>query len=126
LAPASSDIRNVEDEVARELTRLHVESYGVGAGVARAHVLDDLVICVLDDIELLPNERFMIEAGRERDVLEIRSRYQDAIETAFRAAVERATGRRVISFASQTRLDPNYAIEIFRLAPRQEGDEAQG
>ena len=38
-----------------------------------------------------------------------------AIETTFRAAVERATGRRVVSFASVIKLDPNYSVEIFRL-----------
>jgi hypothetical protein len=44
--------------------------------------------------------------------------FQEAIETTFSSAVERATGRRVIAFLSQTNLDPNFAVEIFRLAPR--------
>jgi hypothetical protein len=43
-------------------------------------------------------------------------RYQQAIETTFRAAVERATGRRVVSFASITKLSPHYVVEVFRLA----------
>jgi hypothetical protein len=51
-------------------------------------------------------------------VVEMRSRYEAAIETTFQAAVERATGRRVVSFVSATKLSPNYAVEIFRLGPR--------
>ncbi len=50
-------------------------------------------------------------------MIEVRARYQQAIETTFRAAVERATGRRVVSFVSVTKLDPNYIVEIFPLAP---------
>ena len=42
---------------------------------------------------------------------------EQAIETTFRSAVERATGRRVVSFASATKLAPNYVVEVFRLGP---------
>ena len=52
-------------------------------------------------------------------VIEVRGRYQQAIETTFRAAVERITGRRVTSFASVTKLEPNYVVEIFRLGEPQ-------
>ena len=44
------------------------------------------------------------------------ARYEAAIETTFQAAVERATGRRVVSFVSATKLSPNYAVEIFHAA----------
>lgn len=53
-------------------------------------------------------------------MVEVRSRYQQAIEATFRAAVERATGRTVVSFVSATRLDPHWSIEVFRLAPETE------
>lgn len=44
---------------------------------------------------------------------------QKAIEPTFRAAVERATGRRVIGFASHIQLEePRFMAEIFRLEPR--------
>jgi uncharacterized protein YbcI len=75
---------------------------------------------LLDDLELLPSEEFMVDAGEADSVLEVRARYQRAIEATFCSAVERATGRRVISFASNTKLDPNYGIEIFRLGPHEE------
>jgi hypothetical protein len=56
-------------------------------------------------------------------VLNLRSKYQQAIETTFSAAVERATGRRVIAFASHTVLHPHFAVEIFRLEPHPEAEE---
>jgi hypothetical protein len=46
--------------------------------------------------------------------------YQQAIETTFRAAVEGTTGRRVVSFASITKLSPNYVVEVFPLGPGKE------
>lgn len=112
------DHAELESALAVELLRIHKESYGRGAGSARVHYLQDTVICLMDDLELLPNEVFLIKEGHGDGVVEVRSRYQQAIEVTFRAAVERATGRSVVSFASATRLDPNWSIEVFRLAPK--------
>jgi uncharacterized protein YbcI len=108
--------RDAEEELARELLQILESSYGKGARQARVHVLGDMVFCVLDGIELLPNEQFLVDNGKASSVIEVRLQYQQAIETTFRAAVERATGRRVVSFASVTKIDPNYAVEVFRLA----------
>jgi uncharacterized protein YbcI len=105
------------DQLENELMRIHLDSYGKGAARAEVTITDDMVYCLLDDLELLPNEEFLLESGRGDAVIEVRSKYQQAIETTFRAAVERATGRRVVSFASITNLDPPYVVEIFRLAP---------
>lgn len=105
----------ISTQLEAELLRIHVESYGKGAREAKVYVHEDSVFCILDGLELLPNEEFMISAGKGDAVIDIRLRFQQAIETTFRAAVERATGRSVVSFASITKLDPNYACEIFRL-----------
>ena len=110
----------VSAQVGEELLRLHAETYGKGAQRAQVVVCEDVVYCMLDGLELLPNEEFMVDAGRGDAVVELRLTYQQAIETTFRAAVERATGRRVVSFASITKLSPNYAVEVFRLGPRKE------
>ena len=102
-----------------ELLRIHEESYGASARRVRVHLLADAVICFLDELQLMPSEEFLIDAGRGQAVIELRNEFQQAIETTFRAAVERATGRRVNSFVSATKLAPNYAVEIFRLAPHE-------
>jgi uncharacterized protein YbcI len=111
---------DVERDVAEEILRVHRESWGKGARSSHAHVLDDVVVCFLDDLELLPNEELLVEAGKGELVVEVRRRYQQAVETSFRAAVERATGRRVTSFLSVTELAPNSSVEIFRLGPAEE------
>jgi uncharacterized protein YbcI len=74
------------------------------------------VVVVLDDPELLPNEKFLLENGKHDTVVQVRSQYQQAIQASFRAAVERATGRRVIGFASTTSIDEHpFVAEIFKL-----------
>jgi uncharacterized protein YbcI len=116
------DVERMQHALARDLLKIHEDSYGRGAGRVRVHILDDAVVCFLDDLELLPNEKTLIDAGDGDPVVHMRMRYQQAIEATFRAAVERATARRVISFASITKLSPNYAVEIFRLEAAPTGE----
>jgi uncharacterized protein YbcI len=108
--------REVHDEIAREILRIHEESYGAGAGAAHAVVLDNWVMVILDDLELLPNEKFLVESGKQEAVAHVRSQYQQAIQSSFRAAIERATGREVVGYASTSSVEgPTFAVEIFRL-----------
>jgi uncharacterized protein YbcI len=106
----------VEDEISREILRIHEESYGKGASAAHTYVGSGYVVVVLDDPELLPNERFLLENGDRDTVAQVRTQYQHAIQASFRAAVERATGRRVIGFASTTSFDDHrFVAELFKL-----------
>lgn len=108
----------VAEAVCRDILAIQRDSYGRGAENVKAHVLDDTVIVILDGLELLPNEEFMIGRGQADAVRELREHFQQAIESTFRAAVERATGRRVTGFASHVQLDePRFAVEVFRLEP---------
>lgn len=110
--------RAVEEEIRRDILAIHRDSYGRSAGNARAHVMDDTVIVILDDLELLPNEEFLIAHGRSDAVKDVREQYQQAIRPTFAAAVERATGRRVVGFTSHAEVDESrFAVEIFRLGP---------
>jgi hypothetical protein len=122
-APVSEEhgpAQDVEVAIATELLRILEDSYGTGAGFAKAYVHDENVVVFFDDLKLQRSEEYLIGAGESKAVTDVRHHYQQAIETTFRAAVERATGRRVISFASITKLDPHYAVEIFRLGPAKE------
>lgn len=106
----------VTDEISREILRIHEESYGNGAGDAHTYIGEDFVVVVLDDLELLPNEKFLLDNGERDTVVQVRTRYQHAIQATFRAAIERATGRTVIGFASTTSIEePRFAAEIFKL-----------
>ena len=74
------------------------------------------MVVLLDDIELLPNEKFLLESGDVDTVTQVRLKYQQAIQSSFRAAVERATGRTVIGFASTNSVEePRFMAEIFKL-----------
>ncbi|TMM12668.1 MAG: DUF2294 family protein [Actinobacteria bacterium] len=105
------------ETLALELLAILEESYGRTAEKATVHMVDDAVVVFLDGLSFHPSERFLIEKGEGEMVLRTRSAYEDAIQATFQAAVERATGRRVTSFASATKLDPPYSVEVFRLAP---------
>ena len=107
--------------ISSEMARIHRESYGSGASSVRTYVHDDLVLSVLD-VELLPAEAVVIAQGRSDLVLEMRSSFQLELETSFTAAVERATGRKVVAFLSDTHLDPPFVTELFRLGPARELD----
>jgi uncharacterized protein YbcI len=100
--------------ISREMVRIHNDSYGQTAGPARTYILDDVILSVID-IELLPSEKVLVQAGRAELVQEVRHGFQQALESAFKAAVERATGRSVIAFVSETHIDPDFAVELFRL-----------
>ena len=96
--------------------RIHEESYGKGASKAHTYLGNGYVIVVMDDPELLPNEAFLLENGKHDTVVQVRTQYQHAIQATFRAAVERATGRKVIGFASMTSVDEHpFVAEIFKL-----------
>lgn len=111
--------RAVTDAITEELLHIHRQSYGGGAERAVTHMVDETLIVLLDGLELLPNEEFLVGNGEEDAVSRLRTQYQKAIEPTFRAAVERATGRRVIAFASHVTLEgPRFALEVFRLEPR--------
>jgi hypothetical protein len=46
----------------------------------------------------------------------VRTQYQHAIRSSFSAAIERATGRTVVGFASTTSIEePRFMAEVFRL-----------
>ena len=108
--------QEVEDEISREILRIHEESYGNGAGGAHTYLGNGYVVVVLDDPELLPNEKFLLDSGKHDTVVQVRSQYQHAIQATFRAAIERATGRKVIGFASTTSFDEHrFVAEIFKL-----------
>jgi uncharacterized protein YbcI len=108
--------QEVTEEISREILRIHEESYGKGAASAQTFLGEHYVIVVLDDLELLPNEKLLLETGRGDTVMQVRTQYQHAIRSSFSAAIERATGRTVVGFASTTSFDdPHFVAEVFRL-----------
>jgi hypothetical protein len=86
---------------------------------SKSLLIDDTLVVLLEGLELLPNEEFLIANGHADTVEHVRREYQKAIEPTFRAAVERASGRAVRAFSSHVALgDDPFIVEIFRLKPR--------
>jgi uncharacterized protein YbcI len=111
--------QRIAASVAEQLLQIHEESYGRAARSAKSHLIDDTLIVLLEGLELLPNEEFLVTNGHGETVAHVRSQYQKAIEPTFRAAAERATGRRVRAFSSHVQLgDDPFIVEIFRLEPK--------
>lgn len=111
-------VEQVKDEIARELGRIHEDSYGVAP--SRVEVaLHQNFITVLMDVGLTRGEETLVNAGASETVVASREAFQRAIAATFSAVVERATGRRVEQFASRAIIDEGgaWASEIFRLAP---------
>ena len=112
--PATAEVVR---ELKLEIAAIHVKSYGEEIKRIQVSVLDDTVIAVLD-ISLLSHEQLVNAAGGGNSVRQVRKSYQEAIGATFIAAVEHATGRRVVGFVSDTHLDPPFSVEVFRLGPR--------
>ncbi|HKG35937.1 MAG TPA: Na-translocating system protein MpsC family protein [Solirubrobacterales bacterium] len=116
MADAQPTAKQVQDEIAREIERVHVESYGAGASNIDVQVSENLVVVIID-VELAKNEQTLVHAGREESVQNTREAFQQAIAPTFTAIIERATGRRVNSFASRMIMEPPWSVELFRLEP---------
>jgi len=106
--------------ISNAIARIHREHYGRGAGRARTVMGDDYVICFLEDI-YTPVERTLIDAGRFDAVQETRNAFQETMRSNFVAAVQQATGRKVVGFLSQVHVDPDVAVETFMLEPETDG-----
>lgn len=110
------DSAAISATISEQITAIHVETYATPITHVTTHVLDDLVVAVLD-IELSTIEQRMVTSGGGELVHQLRHAVQHEEEASFRAVVERATGRRVVGFASHTHLDPPWVAEVFRLGP---------
>jgi uncharacterized protein YbcI len=77
---------------------------------------DELLACVMGGV-YTDVEKTMIEIQRETVVQATRSAFQNAMEHRFIDVVQRLSGRRVLSFISNSHVGPDLEIELFVLAP---------
>jgi uncharacterized protein YbcI len=106
----------VRSAISQAIVRIHADHYGKGATQAKTYVVDDLIVTVLRDV-LTVAERTLIEVDRADTVRDVRASFQFGLEATFRAAVERLTGRRVLSFMSQVDPERGLGVELFLLQP---------
>jgi uncharacterized protein YbcI len=114
--------------ISNGLVRLHTRYYGKGPTRAKSYLINDAIICLLEE-GFTTVERTLIDEGRGEAVHEIRRTFQQAMETQFTEVVEEASGRKVIAYLSQVHVDPDLAVELFMLSPADEpgpdGDAAK-
>lgn len=102
--------------ISNMVVRLTSQYTGRGPTKARTHINDDLVTVVLQD-SLTKGERTLIGHGDRELVLSTRRAFQDAMRDDLVAGIHEILGRDVAAFLSANHADPDYAVEIFILAP---------
>jgi len=115
-APRAQMDGAMRSAISQAIVRIHAEHYGKGATQAKTYAWDDLVVTVLRDV-LTTAERTLIEVDKAETVRSVRTTFQSTMEATFRAAIERLTGRRVLSFMSQVDPQNGLGVEVFLLEP---------
>lgn len=103
--------------VTNAMVALHQRYHHRAPVTAKSLLLDDeLLVCVLGGV-YTDVEKTMIELERATIVQETRSAFQVAMKHKFIAAVERLSGRTVLSFISNHHVGPDVEVEVFMLKP---------
>jgi uncharacterized protein YbcI len=71
-------------------------------------------VCVLEET-FTKAERTLIDHGEREAIQNIRRRFQQRMADEFISIVERATGRTVRTFLSETNLEHDVSVETFLL-----------
>ena len=105
-------------EVTNAVVQLHRTHYGRGPTHSKSFLINDVLVCVMRDV-LTTVERTLIEAGEIDGVRGTRLAFRDAMQDAFKAAVEEVLGRPVLGYTSQVLVDEALAVEFFVLGPEE-------
>ena len=96
------------------LVGIHTEYLGRGPRRASTFYYGHVLVTLMHDV-LTPAEKSLARTNQAEAVHNIRHRFQKTMEGAFREAVERLTGRKVLAFISGIHPDPDIAAEVFIL-----------
>jgi uncharacterized protein YbcI len=100
--------------ITREMVRIKSQHYGKGATEAKSYQCDNFLFCVMKG-GITTVEQNLLEHGDADLVRQVRLRFQHNNGETFRQAVQRITGRRVLSYESQVLFAPDYVVEMFVL-----------
>ena len=103
--------------LANAMVGLFKTYYGRGPTAAKAWLLDDYILVVLEG-GLSRNEETLLAAGKADVVRGYRLAFQEAVADTAIGAVQDLTGRRVANYHSQIVFEPTRAFEIFVLEPQ--------
>jgi uncharacterized protein YbcI len=106
--------------ISNSVVQTLAETTGRGPTKAKTTLGQNGVFVVLQD-SLTHGERSLTDAGEGEAVLDLRRRWQRVMQKDMTARIEELTGRTVIGFMSDNHIDPDLAVEVFVLAPEEEG-----
>src|SRR3954469_15847317 len=86
--------------ISNAIVGIHSKHYGKGPTKAKTYLIDDMVVCVMQDV-FTTVEHTLIEVGKGELVREVRTTFQYELRDEFIGAVQECTGRSVRSFMSQ-------------------------
>ncbi len=95
------------------IVKLMREHYGRGPIKAKTYALDDIVVCVLRGSGFTALEQTIMDSGDGDRVVAMREDFQDVMARRYRELVEGLTGRKVLAFLSQARVEPDLTLEVF-------------
>jgi uncharacterized protein YbcI len=106
----------VLSQISNAVVQILREYYGRGPTKAKTYLNDNCLLTVTEDL-LTTVEETLVERGDADLVRTMRLRFQTVVADRFIAAVEEATGRKVLTYHSQVTFDPAIGFEIFVLEP---------
>jgi uncharacterized protein YbcI len=108
--------------ISNATVKLLNEFTGRGPTKAKTTISRDLIAVVLQDT-MTKAERTLAMNGDAQFVIDMRHRFQHAMQDDLVAAVERLSERKVVAFMSDNHIDPDMAVEVFILEPQPETAE---
>lgn len=114
---------SVAAAISNATVKLLNEYTGRGPTKAKTTISRDLIAVVLQDT-MTKAERTLASKGDGQFVIDMRHRFQRAMQEDLVAAVERLSERKVIAFMSDNHINPDMAVEIFILEPQAETADA--
>lgn len=99
-------------QISNEMVRVMKEYFGRGPTSAKSYMLDDLLVVVMRD-GMTTAERTMLKFGRSDVVRHFRQEFENEMADRLTGAVEKLTGRTVVTYQSQVMFEPNTVVELF-------------
>jgi uncharacterized protein YbcI len=116
---AHPDIGELGMAISREMVGLMKDYLGRGPTRARTYVRDNVIVVVLQDT-MTKAERKLVQDGKPDAVRDVRRVFQETLRHETSEAIERLTGRKVISFLSDHDVHTDMAAEVFLLEPSED------
>jgi uncharacterized protein YbcI len=100
--------------ISNAIVGIHSRHYGKGPTKAKTYLIDEMVVCVMQDV-FTTVERTLIENGKGEMVRDVRTTFQYTMRHEFLDAIREITGRNARAFLSQIDWEADIAVEFFLL-----------